>query len=134
MSIDQYRLAGYVLTRPIPRPASFSAELLPQELLSMSGCLAETIPDTWTLAWASITEDDRQSDAAAFGLNPSQVTDLISWATQAFDNSWGWPNVIYSLETARLIHAQFLQDVPGVRLLGLGLHEAHVEAFLRAAS
>jgi len=81
-----------------------------------------------------MTEAQRQEDAAAFGVSPSSIPGLVAWATEEFDKSWGWPNVLYSLDTARFLYTQFLSNVPDVRLLGLALPEQLAPQFVTEAT
>jgi hypothetical protein len=57
----------------------------------------------------------------------------MTWSTEEFDRVWGWPCVLYELETARDLHRRFLSSATNLRLLGLALPEDLVPAFLEEA-
>jgi len=133
MSFEDLSIGGYFLTRPIVRPDYVSADLMPVEFLSMSGCLAQFAPDVWSLAWASVDDNERSRNASEIGMQPSVLPEAIAYATAEFDRSWGWPNVIYELTYARDFAGRFLADVADLRLIGLALHGDFVGEFLEEA-
>jgi hypothetical protein len=94
--------------------------------LSASACISAFFPDVWAIEWTSVAAEERVRQAAAFGARK----DAITWATSAFEKSFGWPNVFYTLDEAREARDFLAADVV---LFGLGLDESHVDAFLHAA-
>lgn len=72
------------------------------------------------------------SGAEFFGLTEDQLVDLITTVTPGFDQKFGWPNVIWELDTARSLATTFLH-CPEVRILELGLHHEFVAMFCRDA-
>jgi hypothetical protein len=133
VSLPEHRLAGYVVTRTFARPPYVSADLLPDAMVSMSDCLADFVPDVWTLEWTKTSESDRVQKAGAFGLSPVELLPLMAWCTAEFGRVWGWPCVLYELGAARDLHRHFLSSATNLRLLGLALPEDLAPDFLEAA-
>ena len=127
-----YFSGGYYLVRPAGRSEDRSPELLPDRLISISGCICEAFPDAWTIDWVEASGEDRARLAAGFGI--TNLAAAMAWATEAFSKSFGWPNAFYTLEAAREARARFLPESAGVVTIGLGLHESHADCFLEAAA
>lgn len=125
MKLDfaDYNSGGYYISKYVERPSYSSADLLPEKILSLSGCICEFVPDTWTLSWTGDLDEDRQKNAAFFGLTPETFKQVSAWTTAHFDNEVGWPNVCFDLETARLIRDQFIATTEPVVIFGIGLHK-----------
>lgn len=125
--------AGFLVTREVARPPYVSAELLPDRLVSASGCIASFVPDTWCIEWTQDTLESTTEEAEAFALDSPTLTRLTEWVTQRFDKHMGWPNVIMDLNVAiELVHS-FLSTSPEVKVLELALHQSMTELFCRVA-
>ena len=123
--------AGFVLTRPVERAPFWSADLLPERILTFSDCLAKFLPGTWALRWVEAEPAERKASAQAFGFNSQELERLLDWTTEAQnDGRFLWPNVFGSLEAARAFLREFNPPVPDLFLLGLGLPEDRREAAL----
>ncbi|MDJ0756718.1 MAG: hypothetical protein QNJ45_24495 [Ardenticatenaceae bacterium] len=131
---SEYLSAGFVITRQFDRPAHLSSRLLPDQMISTSGCLASFLPDTWCIEWAQDDPDGRLANAQTFGLDGTALDRLTTWATAEFDRSLGWPNIILNFETVRHIVDAFLPAKANVRILELGLHQTLQETFIEAAA
>jgi hypothetical protein len=125
--------AGFLITRPVARPSYVSADLMPDEILSASGCIAKFIPDTWCLEWSQDTPESRIERARAFGLDATGLTKAAAWVTPRFGDSIGWPNVVMSLQVAKQLVESLLSTLPEVKVLELALHKCHTGEFCRAA-
>lgn len=125
-----YISGGYYLTRRVPRRENMRPELMPEQVLSASGCVCDFFPNTWAIAWTTDSVEERSAQAAQFGLDEAQLPGVIEWATAGFGEEFGWPNAFYSLDAARAAQARFLQGSRDVVLFGLGLQAAHAERFV----
>ena len=126
-----FRWAGFFITKKIPLPDWFNRSLLPAELLSLSTCLAPTIPDTWCLSWATKSDEKIQKIASHFALAPGPLKQLTEWVSSRFDQThFGWPNVCLSLDAARELMKMFFAHTPGLILAGLGIDQALAREFL----
>jgi hypothetical protein len=131
--VSEYVSGGYYVARLSRRSESKSADLIPGQVLSASGCICEFFPDVWAIEWTSESVDDRSKQAAAFGISTKDLPNVIAWATGSFTKTFGWPNAFYTLEAAQKARASFLPDDPEIVVFGLGLHHSDVEGFLKAA-
>lgn len=129
----EYISGGYYLTRRSTREAYMSPELVPEWVVSASGCICKFFPDDWSIDWTSDSPDERIREAAGFGISTSVLPRVTAWATAAFSHAFGWPNVFYTLDGARQAHATLLPEDLDVIILGLGLHKSDVEDFLITA-
>ena len=128
-----YLCAGYYVTRRSDRGAYISPELMPERVLSASGCICDFFPDTWAIAWTSVPDEERTRKAAGFGISPADLNAVTKWATDSFSKEFGWPDAFYTLEAAQAARARFLPGKPDILIFGLGLHESDAEEFLKAA-
>ena len=122
---------GYFLALPALRSGSMNAELLPDAILTASGCLANFAPDTWGIAWTGDTIESRREAAARFGLDEQGLRALTDWSTEAMDSgSLGWPNVFFDVETAFHVRARFLPASVEPVVFGIALPADLRDAFL----
>jgi hypothetical protein len=87
----------------------------------MSSCLVEFLPDTWCIEWTNDSDAERRRGAKFFSLTEDQFFELVATVTPAFEHKFGWPNVIWDLESARSLATSFVHS-PDMRILELGLH------------
>jgi len=122
---------GYFLARAVQRPACFSADLMPAEILSLSDCIADLIPGTWTIEGVNPSSRDHESGVVKLRLASGTLASLRSYVTPRLeDGSIGWPNVFFTVADAQEFASRFLVELPEVRLLGAGLHANAVDRFL----
>ena len=100
--------------------------------MSVSPCLAKFLPDTWCIEWTNDSAANRSSGAGFFGLAEDQLIEVIATVTPEFEQKFGWPNVIWELDTARRFATAFLH-CSEVRILELGLHHDFAAVFCRDA-
>ena len=130
---EGYLCAGYYLTRRSKRAEYMSSELIPEQVLSASACICEFFPDDRAIEWASVSDEERTRAAASFGIPPSNLGGVVEWATENLAKAFGWPSAFYTLEAAEEARVAQLPLGTNVVVFGLGLHEADVEDFLKAA-
>jgi hypothetical protein len=122
---------GYLITKPTPRPGHLSKEEFPEKIFSASKDVAQFFPDEWAIPWSRMDEQQRRHRAHAFGINNEQRAAVTAWCRERFSVEYGWPNVIFSLDTARSLKAQYLRDNEDVAILGVGLHRSLARDFGR---
>lgn len=132
-ALSEFVSAGFLITRAIPRPSYFSADLLPEQIVTASGCIANFIPDTWCIEWAQDAPEDQTEKAKAFNLDASGLSKVTAWASARFGDSIGWPNVLLDLHVAHQLVETFLSSVPDVKVLELALHTSQVLEFCQEA-
>jgi hypothetical protein len=124
-----YLAAGYRITRWVPRP-SYTSPAMPERLVSLSRCIAPRLPDTWAIEWTGDTPEERERLAAAFGIGPAGLPAVLRWVTARFESEIGWPDVCFTLDTARELAAFAGSD--DVLLLGIGVDERYVSGLVDA--
>jgi hypothetical protein len=86
-SHEELLAAGYLLTRPVRRNDDFmGSDLLPEHILSVSGCLADVALEYW---W----NEDNVVGSADFGVPERLRPELINWYLDQFDSRLGAPGV-----------------------------------------
>ncbi len=131
--LSNFISGGFLITCEVDRPSYVSPDLLPDHIVSASGCIGPFIPDTWCIEWTQDTWDNRIEESEKFGLSLHDLNEITEWATSRFGRSIGWPNVIFNYETAEELVIRFLRNVPGVRVLELCLHRDMVQEFCKKA-
>jgi hypothetical protein len=131
--VSEYLSGGYYVTRLSEHAEYMSPELIPDKVLSASGCICQFFPDDWAIEWTSESADDRSNQAAAFGISTIDLPKVVTWATESFSKAFGWTSAFYSLEAAQEARTRFLPDDSEIVIFGLGLHDSDVEDFLKAA-
>ena len=129
----QFVSAGYCVARRAKRGPHTSAELIPETFLSASSCLGKFFPGSWAIRWSSDDQQEREREAAHFGIRPDQIDRVMEWATSSFQEVFGWPNVFYSLDAALAARREFIGNDLDVAVFGLGLHCNDAVRFLEVA-
>jgi hypothetical protein len=128
--------AGFLLIRPSPRPnwpGECLENFLPEQVLSASECLCPRFPGTYVIHWSSDSEDERKHQFEKIGLTAERQKEATDWATERFDQAFGWPNVFYRLEDAVAARTCFF-PFADLRIIGLGLSLEYVESFVDYAT
>ena len=127
-TFQDYVCGGYFLAR-VARSYRKS-EFLPDAILTVSGCLTETLPNSWAIEWMG-DQNDRFDAARACGLSDRDVGRFTDWVTERVNRGEiGISNVIFSKSTADDLLRSFPFDRTDWRLLALGLRKDRVELFL----
>jgi hypothetical protein len=134
MSDDRTVAAGFLLVRPVERPSWSTQSLLPDVIISASGCRCPMFPGPYCLSWCSNSEEERAQKFRDIGLAAQEIPGAIEWATAVFEVEFGWPNVFYSLTGARGAARRWFPEDPALRILGIGLPAPYVEEFVREAT
>src|SRR5438046_7969022 len=82
--------AGFLLVKPLSRPAWTDQELLPPVLLSGSECLCAKFPGSYAIDWSSDTEERRIEDFDSVGIDPEMREQERGSATERFGKDFGW--------------------------------------------
>src|SRR5438046_3107936 len=116
------------------RSEHMASELIPETVLSACDCICGFFPNHWSIEWVSETLQQRLEQAARIGISSADLPAVLSWATEAFSDSFGWPNAFYTLKAAQEVRQRFLPEGPEIVVFGLGLCDSDVERFLDAAA
>lgn len=129
-----YYLGGYYLVEGVPRP-TYSATFLPSMIWSISTCVSPIYPDTWALSWTSVTDDDRLAAQTRLGLTAEEFKEMQAWVDTAFnEDRFGWSNAWLNLTDAQEYYRRYLQAIPRIKLLGIGLPAPHRDECLAAGA
>jgi hypothetical protein len=136
MDRSRFISAGFFLSKRVPRDNHGTPELLPETILSASGCICPFVPDTWAITWCNHSRSERASQALRFGLSEDSIDTLISRVTAIISDqsNYGYPNVCFSSEAAFALVQNALPVIPGLVLFELGLHQEDVDLFCKEAA
>ena len=113
---------GYLIVKPAAREPWMSAALVPEHVVSASGCIVAPVPDTWALAWTGDSMSDRFKPAAAFGLDEAGLAEVMSWSTRTFeDGVLGYPGVFFEVDRAHDFLGLFPEVARRSVVIGLAL-------------
>lgn len=113
---------GFFITRALARPSGLGHGLLPDELLTLSSCLTEFLPDGWALEWSSCSHDERVLALTKLGLSEDLLPTLMRVATDAFaSGELGWPCVWNTSTSARTALATIGERSSEFVILEVGL-------------
>lgn len=130
MGTEQHIQMGYQIIRLADYPDHNHTGLVPPMVLSVSGCICESIPGPWCIDYASRPQE-REPHAATFGLSPAAVEELVRWSTDALDRRVFWPSTLADLATAREVAERFLPDRDRLKLVGLSLPHTETQTMLK---
>ncbi len=130
---SDYVSGGYYLTRRVSRTEYMSPTLIPDKVLSASGCICEFFPDDWAIGWVTQSDEERTKEAAHFGISATDLPGVVEWATTTLSTAFGWPCSFYTLDAALEARAMFLPEALEIVVFGLGIHYSDVSDFVKAA-
>lgn len=126
--------AGYYFTARIPRPRwhpALDVDILPEQILTLSPCLAEVIPN----GWPSIAQPGFARPTKPFELSDDlidQIERFIETVNTKQPELWPW--VPLTLAEARAFGRAFLGSFPDVVLIGAALPPQELEEFLESGA
>ncbi|MEO1333657.1 MAG: hypothetical protein AAFV32_09090 [Myxococcota bacterium] len=124
---------GYFVVLPAARSPYMNAELLPDEILTVSDCINDMAPHTWAIDWSTDSAESRVEHASKFGIEPGRLAELQRWATQALDDGMiGWPGTLLELDDAVRFVQAYVRE-PRAVVCGIGLSADLRSSFLEEA-
>lgn len=120
--LSDFVAGGYFLLKSVPRLMWMASDLLPDSILSLSECISPSVQIYW--GW----HENGQAEARQFGIPESKLAGLRDWLT--LGERAHFSNVFYSVSAAQEFAAEFLEGIPHVHLLGIGLPRGLVNEFL----
>lgn len=91
--------------------------------MTLSSCLTGVAPDLWAVDWQDCSQQEREEEAAKFGIPPSAITELVEWTTARMVFPFGFS----SLEDAQGFRRLSSDD--SVIVVGIGLHDSLIGSF-----
>ena len=126
---------GYYIVRPVRGMDSVSDDLVPKTIITVSSCIASTVPGDWALRWVSMRKKARVEKAVRSGIPVERLSEFMDWV----DGHWtsgtlGWPNIFLDLAAARECQQRFGETSGDWVILGISLRRHHIQDFLNAES
>jgi hypothetical protein len=113
VNLSDYIAGGYFLVKPAQRTEWNSSELLPEMLMSLSGCICPVFDNFWGMTLGN------PEKALEFGIPEHLFEDFRYYN----DYDEGYPDTFARIETLRRFIAHFLPNLSDDTLLiGAGLH------------
>lgn len=132
LNLSEFVSGGYYIIKSVDKQVWMKADFLPDRVISVSRCLANVLPDVWTIEWVVFEDRERRKKAAEFGLSPHAMIKVIEYLTNSLnDNVIGWPGLFFSIDTAHEFVNAYLNDSSEYEVVGIGLHESFVERFIK---
>lgn len=114
---------------PTPRKDYMDEKIVPETVLSVSSCLCKQYPDTSILWGNSEVEKARYMDQLGLSLNTVQLFE--HWIEEHRNTGDVlFPQVFSSLHSAQDFLNRFLIQLPGIRIISIGLPERYQSDFL----
>lgn len=123
MTSTEFISGGYFIITRASRPKGLSLRV-PQTFVSLSSCFAHVAPDSWVVDWEEHSQQEREQEAAKFGIPPSVIAELVEWATPQIP----FPFSFSSLEVAQQFHQRF-HCADAAMIVGIGLHNSLEKSF-----
>lgn len=124
-----YLSAGYYLILPTLRKEYMDKAIVPESLLSVSECICTHYPDISILWGNSELKKDRYMDQLGLSLTIFQL--LEQWIEEhRKTGDMLFPQVFSNLNAAQTFVDRFLNHLPDIRIISLGLPEQYKVDFL----
>lgn len=123
VDLSNYVAGGYFVAKPVPREEWMSAELLPEQLITLSSCRN---PSKVEIYWGWDTDKHREK-ISELGIPENKLDAFRAWSTS---DNFAYPNVMYTLEAAQEFVTQFLPHSDEYQVFGVGLPKALVSILL----
>ncbi len=114
---------------PTPRKDYMDEKIVPETVLSVSGCLCKQYPDTSILWGNSEVKKERYMDQLGLSLNTFQLFE--HWIEEHRNTGDVlFPQVFSDLHSAGDFLNRFLIQIPDIRIISIGLPERYKSDFL----
>lgn len=134
VALSDFTQAGFFVTRSVTRPDYCHCELLPDSIVSLSSCICQFFPATWTIDWTSDDHETRLRHASTFGISEDRLEPIVKDVTRLFGDCFGWESVMYSKDAAQRMIDDFLPKDLDTQIIGAALHNSHVDTYLEYAA
>lgn len=124
-----YLSAGYYLILPTSRKEYMDKAVVPESVLSVSECICTHYPDI-SILWGNVeVKKDRYMEQLGLSLNTFQL--LEQWIEEhRKTGDMLFPQVFSNLDAAQTFVDRFLNHLPDIRLISIGLPEQYRVDFL----
>jgi hypothetical protein len=126
IDLRDYYCGGYFLIRANTSGYRADSLLLPDKIISLSGCICSKLTVYW--GW----NDEHKQAALDFGVPEARFAEFQAWCSQAAEVSqFDYDSVFYSLSAARDVRHRFVPNTKDLHLIGVGLHKSLEQNFWR---
>ncbi|WHY75256.1 hypothetical protein QNH20_13965 [Neobacillus sp. WH10] len=126
----KYISGGYYIVSRIMRPEYMDKDLIPEKIYSASECLCNIHPDINTL-WGT-SRSRKQEYVQLLDISESTYSEMEKWVEEMFEaNKFYYPQVFTTVELAKGFFSKFLNHIADAKIIGIGLPENFIEAFLQ---
>ncbi|WP_329470781.1 hypothetical protein [Exiguobacterium sp. 9-2] len=124
-----YLSAGYYLILPTSRKEYMDKAVIPESVLSVSECICTHYPDI-SILWGNVeVKKERYMEQLGLSLNTFQL--LEQWIEEhRKTGDMLFPQVFSNLDAAQTFVDRFLNHLPDIRLISIGLPEQYRVDFL----
>ena len=124
-----YLSAGYYLIQPTPRKEYMDKTVVQKSILSVSECICTHYPDTSILWGESEVKKERYMERLGLSLHTFHL--LEQWVEEhRKTEDVLFPQVFFNLNAAKTFVNRFLNHLPDIRIIGIGLPEQYKVDFL----
>lgn len=124
INLEDYIAGGFYITHYMSRPVWMQPTLIPDEYLSLSGCISDRLPV------ASVWHEEIPKEAENLGMTTQLWEEFKEWSNANLHKEFGYPDTFYQLNTARDILQRYFPIPNQLMIMGIGLHKSRVQAFL----
>ncbi|MFH0901625.1 MAG: hypothetical protein V2A73_13435 [Pseudomonadota bacterium] len=93
MDLSEYVSGGYFITLPARRAEHMDAALLPDTILTASGCIVDLVPDTWSIVGGVATRLKLRLDEALWRAQQRELHSEKAHGRRRCSSGW-----LHSLE------------------------------------
>jgi hypothetical protein len=118
-----FYFAGYHLIEGITRKEWMAQDLLPDKIYTPSYCICEQHPDYIALPWVTTSEEAHKTYRQRLQLSEEEYLEMQIYVEEAFNKEeYGWFSIFLDLKAAREFARRFLQRIPDIKLMVLGVN------------
>lgn len=128
----KYISGGYYIISPLTRAEYMDKTILPETIISASDCLCDFHPEI-DILWGS-SNKSKQNYSKKLNLSKETYEEMEKWVEDKFEEeTFQFPQLFTTVHLAREFAKKFLHHLNDIRIIGIGLPENLVQAFLDEA-
>ena len=134
MSNMEFIVGGYYLIQGTEPKEWMNEKFFPPIVWSASHHICEIYPESWIFTWTSddVSTKERERNRAILKLEDDAFHSLQLEFDNLFNqNEFGFPNVFYSLTSARNFYKRYLKHLSNIKLLSIALADEYWEQFIQ---
>lgn len=124
IEINDYVAGGYYISHYMSRPVWMEPALIPDQYLSLSGCISDRLPVA--TAWQGNLPDEAKN----LGMTEDLWDAFKEWSNANLNKSFGYPDTFYTKKAAEFVRKKYFPIPNELSIMGIALHKSRVQAFL----